>query len=91
MGALLSSLVSWFMRGAVLKLFIFTALFVVVSSFIGYLSSKLPGPAELNSALSAFTPGMWYFADLTMFTHFFPGIISAYILRFSIRRIPFIG
>lgn len=91
MGGLLSSVVGWVFRTVLLKFVVFTIMYLVVSAVIGYLASKLPGPADLNSGLSAWTPAMWFFADLTMWTQFFPGVISAMVLRFAIRRIPFFG
>lgn len=91
MGALLSSVVAFLVRTVLVKFLLFTVMYLVVSAVCGYLVSKLPGPSDLNSALASWTPAMWYFADLTMWTHFFPGVISAYILRFAIRRIPFFG
>lgn len=91
MGALLSSVVAFLVRTVLVKFLLFTVMYLVVSSVCGYLVSKLPGPSDLNSALASWSPAMWYFADLTLWTQFFPGVISAYILRFAIRRIPFFG
>lgn len=91
MGAILSSMVGWMFRTVLIKFFIFTAMYLVITSVIGYLSTKLPGPASLNAGLAAWSPAMWFFADLTLWTQFFPGVISAMVLRFAIRRIPFFG
>ena len=93
MGALLSAVVSFLVQTVLVKFVSFTVLYLVVSAFIGYLMSHLSGigPSALNGALSAWTPDMWYFADLTLFSQGFPAVISAYILRFSIRRMPMIG
>lgn len=93
MGGLLSTVVGWIFRTVLIKFVVFTALYVVVSAFVSYVVGKLSGvgPSALNSALSAWTPAMWYFADLTLFSQGIPAIISAYILRFAIRRLPVIG
>jgi hypothetical protein len=91
MGGLLSSIVGWLFRTVLIKFVVFTAMYLVVSAVVGYLIAKLPGPSDLNAGLAAWTPAMWFFADLTMWTQFFPGVISAFILRFAIRRIPFFG
>lgn len=91
MGAIISAAVGFLVRTVLVKFLLFTVMYLVVSSVTGYLVSKLPGPGDLNSALAAWTPAMWYFADLTLWTQFFPALISAYILRFAIRRIPFFG
>jgi hypothetical protein len=68
-------------------------LYLVVSGFMNYLVSHLSSiaPSSLTSALSGWTPEMWYFADLTLFTQGFPAVVSAYVLRFSIRRMPVVG
>lgn len=93
MGGLLSTAIGWIFRTVLVKFLAFTVLYVVVSAFVSYVIGKLSGvgPNALNSALSGWTPAMWYFADLTLFSQGIPAIISAYILRFSIRRLPIIG
>lgn len=91
MGALLTAVVGWLVRAVLIKFVMFTAMYIVISAVIGYLTSKLPSASLFNSALASWTPAMWYFADLTLWTQFFPAVISALILRFAIRRIPFFG
>lgn len=91
MGALLSAVVAWFVRAVLLKFVLFTVMYLLVSAVIGYLVAKLPTADLLSSSLSSWTPAMWYFADLTLWTQFFPAVISAMCLRFAIRRIPFFG
>lgn len=93
MGALLSKLALFFVKTALIKFFAFTVLYLITSSFMSYLVSHLSSvsPSALTNAVAAWSPQMWYFADLTLFTQAFPAIISAYILRFSIRRMPVIG
>lgn len=93
MGGLLSSAIGWIFRTVLVKFIVFTVLYVVVSAFVSYVMGKLSGvgPGALNSALSAWSPAMWYFADLTLFSQGIPAIISAYVLRFAIRRLPVIG
>jgi len=93
MGAIISAALGWFVKTILIKFVVFTILYLVVTAFISYLISKLTtfGPESMLSALSAWSPEMWFFADLTLFTTGFPAVISAFILRFSIRRIPLIG
>jgi hypothetical protein len=91
MGAIISAAVGFLVRTVLVKFLLFTVMYLVVSAVCGYLISKLPGPGDLNSALASWSPSMWYFADLTMWTQFFPALVSAFILRFAIRRIPFFG
>jgi hypothetical protein len=91
MGALISAVVAWFVRAVLIKFLLFTVMYLLLTAVIGYLTSKLPSAGALSSSLASWTPAMWYFADLTLWTQFFPGVISAMILRFAIRRIPFFG
>lgn len=93
MGALLSSIFGWLFRTVLIKFILFSALFLIVSEFASYLSTKISAvtPDSLNAALSSLSPAMWYFIDLTMFSVGFPMIVSAYLLRFAIRRIPILG
>lgn len=93
MGSIISAALTWIFQTIILKFVAFTVLYVIVSSFVSYLLGKLSayGPTDMLNAMNSFTPAMWYFFDITMFTQFFPAMISAYILRFSIRRLPVIG
>lgn len=89
---ILWAVVSWFLRTVVIKAVIYGFLFVFVSEVISFLSSYLPsGDGGLSSSLGRFTPEMWYFFDLFQCGVTIPMVLSAYVLRFSIRRIPFIG
>lgn len=93
MGLIFSSVFSWLFRTVLIKFVLFSGLFVVVTSMIGYLTTKLSyfSPDILTNSLSTFTPAMWYFIDLTMFSVGFPMVVSASLVRFAIRRIPFLG
>jgi len=59
---------------------------LLVPLFQGFIN-----PAMLNSAFSAVHPSVWYFLNLTGALNGLGLVISAYISRFLIRRIPFIG
>ncbi len=91
MGALFSAVVAWLIRAVLVKFLIFTARYILVTAVVGYLASKLPTADLLSGNLASWSPAMWYFADLTLWTNFFPGVVAAMILRFAIRRIPFFG
>lgn len=93
MGALLTAVVGFLVRSVLLKFVSFTVLYLFVSAAMGYLTSHLSSisPTALTSAISAWTPEMWYFVDLTLFSQGFPAIVSAYVLRFAIRRMPIVG
>lgn len=95
-GILLSAanyLLGFLIRGVIAKFFIFFGLFFVVSEFIPVLQSAgiIPTVSTLNGAFGGLSSGFWYFADLTGVNYGLPLVISAYVSRFIIRRIPFIN
>ena len=91
---ILWSIVSWALREVVLKFLIMGAVFVVVAELtplaLGYLGNFI-SPAGLNSAFSGVPAGVWFFLDFFALDVGLPLVISAYISRFLIRRIPIIG
>lgn len=91
---LLSGLFSFLgslLRAIVIKFVIFTALFLIVSGFITYLSTKLPDASSLTTGFGALSNSVWYFFDFFAIPFGLPLLLSAYVLRFMIRRIPVIG
>jgi Protein of unknown function (DUF2523) len=78
-------------RSVIVKFALFFGLFFVTTEFIAILSPLLPKADILNGAFSGITSGVWYFLDLFAFSQGVPLIISAYIFRFIIRRLPIIG
>ncbi len=93
MGLIFTQIFSWLLRSVIMKFVVFTIFYFIVSEFGAYLISKLSflTPAQFNSSLSALTPEMWFFIDILKVDVGLPMIISAYLLRFSIRRMPVIG
>jgi hypothetical protein len=97
-GILLSALNSsaqFMVKSILAKFFTFFALFFIVHGFVDVLINHLL-PASftannLNGLFGSFTSGLWYFLDLSAFSIGFPLIISAYVIRFIVRRIPVIG
>jgi len=47
--------------------------------------------SNLGAAWSALGPGTMYFLDVIQFDVGFPMLLSAYFLRFVIRRLPVVG
>lgn len=93
-GILVSALnasMAFVFKSVIAKFFVFFALYFVVSDFISYLSSKLPDFSSVNGFFAQFSSGIWYFWDLFQMNSGFSLMISAYLLRFMIRRIPVIG
>ena len=78
-------------RSVIAKFFVFFALFFITTEFLGVLVDRLPNGQAMSGALSAIPPAMWYFLDLVHFDVGLPAVLSAWVLRFMIRRIPVIG
>ena len=78
-------------RSVIAKFFVFFALFFVTTEFLAVLVERLPNGQAMSGALAGIPPGMWYFLDLVHFDIGLPAILSAWVLRFMIRRIPVIG
>ena len=85
------SVLAFVLRSTLVKLFVFFGLFFVASGFMEYLGARLPTAASISPALAGLTSGMWYFMDLFGFTVGLPAILSAWVLRFMIRRMPVVG
>jgi hypothetical protein len=87
----LNTFLTFLVRSILVKFVTFFALFFVVSGFIDYLAPLLPNAGALNASFGNIGSGVWYFLDLFQFSTGISAIISAYTLRFMIRRIPVIG
>lgn len=91
---LLAPLVTWIFRDVVIKFVIFAAVFALVAFLvpkaIAYLGNFI-SPGGLNSAFNVVSPGVWFFLDFFQLGYGLPLVISAYVARFLIRRLPVIG
>lgn len=81
----------FFARSIIAKFFTFFALFYVCTEFIALLAPRLPDGTALSGAFGTIPPAVWYFLDLAHLDIGLPSIISAYVLRFMIRRLPVVG
>lgn len=82
---------SFLLRSVLVKFALFFGMFFVTTEFMTYLATKLPGVSALSSAMSGLDPGFWWFADMFGLSTGLPMIITAWVTRFCIRRIPVIG
>lgn len=92
----LQSVLGFLLRSVVVKFVLFYALYFVVREFIPVLTSYglLPGAgkaASLSNSLLTIPSSVWYFLDLMSFSSGVSAVLSAYVTRFIIRRIPLIG
>lgn len=87
-------LVGWFFGAGVVKWGFVAVLFGGIALLLELLIDLLPAwftADGLSGATSAFTPEMWYFIDYFQLSTGISLVLSAYAVRFLIRRIPFIG
>lgn len=94
MQALFWPIVSWLLREVIVKFIVFTAVFALVA-FLVPKAAELLAPwistAGLEGAFAGLSPGVWFFLDFFRITFGVPMVISAYVTRFLIRRLPVIG
>lgn len=94
MQAILWPLLTWVLREVVVKFLVFTALFVLlaflVPKAIAFVSPWI-GTGGLSSTFSGLGGGVWFFLDFFQMAYGVPLMISAWVTRFVIRRLPLIG
>jgi hypothetical protein len=93
MQALLWPLLSWFVRGVVVKFVVLGALFFLIQALMPRVIEQVTAwsPAGLTGAFNAIGPAVWWFLDKFALDVGIPMILSAYVTRFTIRRIPVVG
>lgn len=93
-GILLSALnvvLGFVARSVLVKFVTFFALFFITTEFVAVIANILPNGNALGNALGGIPSGVWYFLDLFNVTAGIPLLLSAWVTRFIIRRIPVIG
>lgn len=94
MQAILFTVVSWLVREVIVKFVVLSALFAVMAFLIPkVIDLVLPwvGGSSLTAAFAGIPSGVWYFLDFFQLGYGVPLILSAYVTRFLIRRLPFVG
>ena len=85
---------TWLLREVVVKFLIFTAVFALVAFFVpyavGYLG-KFADASVFSNAFAAIDGSVWFVLKFFKLDYGVPLIISAYVSRFLIRRLPVIG
>lgn len=85
------TILAFLLRSVLVKFVVMFALYFVATAFIAYLAPKLPGAAALSSAFAAIPAGVWWVLDLFKVPLGLQLVLTAYVTRFAIRRIPVIG
>ncbi len=89
----LNSVLAWIFRSVLVKFLLYFALWFLTTEFIKVLQSSgiLPSAKNLGVSFSGISAAVWYFLDLFAFSQGLPIVLSAFVHRFIIRRIPVIG
>lgn len=94
MVALFWPVVAWLLREVVVKFIVFAAVFALVDFLVPYVVGYIfpfIGVSNLNYAFDFVSPGVWFWLDFFNLAFGLPMIISAFVARFLIRRLPVIG
>ncbi len=93
-GILLSAfntVLAWVFQSFLVKFIIFFALYFVTSEFFTLIGPLLPTSASISGRFSALNDSTQYFMSVFQLSTGIPIVISAYVTRFIIRRLPVIG
>lgn len=94
-GLILSALwlvVKWFARSIVFKGVMYIALYLFVTEAVNYLLNWMAVDFEgVKSGFATVASGLAYFLKLFRVDVGLPMVISALVLRFTVRRLPIIG
>ncbi len=98
LGEVFTSALEWFvqylLKGIALKMLTFTIIYFILTMLFPILISFLPewfSTGTIRNAFQNIPNGIWYFLDLFSLNEGLNFILTAYVARFVIRRIPFIG
>lgn len=92
--AIFAPMISWIFRGVVLKFVILTALYAVLVVIVPMgisLAAPHIGITSLNNAFLGLGSDVWFYLDFFALGYGLPLILSAFVARFLIRRLPVIG
>jgi hypothetical protein len=92
--AALGKIIGWLFGSAVVKWGVTALLFFGFTLFLDIALDLFPSwfsSEGLSNATSVFTPEIWYFIDYFNVQLGISMVLGAYVARFLVRRIPFIG
>lgn len=92
--AIFGPILTWLVRAVVVKFIVLTGVFAVMAIVIPMainMISPFLGINSLTGAFSGIDAGVWWFLDFFALDSGIPLVISAYVARFLIRRLPVIG
>jgi hypothetical protein len=94
MQSFIAKAVEWIFKAVTIKFVIFTAIFATVEQMLPYVMEYLGDfikPHFIQAGFSGIDSGVWFFLQFFSVGYGIKIIASAYVYRFMIRRIPFIG
>lgn len=94
MWVLLSPLLSWVFRGVVVQFLVLAGVVALVVFLVPFAVEQIGGfigTSALSSAFGGLPAGIWYFIDLARLDFGIPWVLSAFVARFLVRRLPVIG
>tara|TARA_B100000530_G_C15933271_1_gene477902 strand:- start:1268 stop:1561 length:294 start_codon:yes stop_codon:yes gene_type:complete len=97
MWLLLQSFGTWFLqhvlRVAVIKFAVFTVITILLAGLASYIFNSLVNIdlEAFRNMLGSLPPGLLYFLSVFQVHVGIPLMLAAFVARFAIRRIPFIG
>jgi len=78
-------------RSFMVKFVLFFGLFFVTTEFMQIVGTMLPDASALNITLGGVPSAVWYFLDLFNVSAGISVLLTSYVTRFIIRRLPIIG
>lgn len=89
----LYSAVGWLFKAVLMKGLLFAVFALITAEFMKYLVGHIPGMdgGTISSQIGGLGSGVLYLLGMLKVDVGLPIIVGAYVARFCIRRIPFIG
>lgn len=84
-------LLAFVLRLSPIKFVVMLVLYLIFTVLMDMVFSLFPNWFSLNGVLNSIPTGAWWFLDMIGFDYGAPLIIGAWVTRFLIRRIPFVG
>ena len=92
--AILTSALTWIFREIVVKFLVFAAILALILllwPIVKTIADPFVNFDAINNALGGMPAGVWYFLSLFRIDIGLPMVVSAFVARFVIRRIPVVG
>jgi large-conductance mechanosensitive channel len=68
-----------------------SAITLALYSLVQNLIQPIINVQAISNAFAALPPSVWYFADMLNMVQGFTMLMAAFVIRFIVRRLPFVG